>query len=112
LLTGALPGGASIPNISKAFVVADLSVWKRDYLGVRTQPPGFRPDPTFSLANSPVSPVDRLRLLTGGGERGVPGAKSCQPQKQGFDRNFWAAKAPISNWPALPEMRIPPATQL
>src|ERR1035437_1609994 len=26
--------------------------------------PGFSPDPKFSLANSPVSPVDRLRLLT------------------------------------------------
>ena len=26
--------------------------------------PGFSPDPKFSLANSPVSPLDRLRLLT------------------------------------------------
>jgi hypothetical protein len=33
-------------------------------VGVRAQPPGFSPDPKFSLANSPVSPVDRLRLLT------------------------------------------------
>ena len=31
---------------------------------MRAQPPGFNADPTFSLANSPVSPVDRLRLLT------------------------------------------------
>jgi hypothetical protein len=30
--------------------------------------------------------------------------KSCEPQKQGFDRNFRAAKAPISNWSALPEL--------
>ena len=33
-------------------------------MGVRDQPPGFSPDPKFSLANSPVSPVDRRRLLT------------------------------------------------
>ena len=31
---------------------------------MRAQPQGSKPDPTFSLANSPVSPVDRLRLLT------------------------------------------------
>jgi hypothetical protein len=31
---------------------------------VRGQPPGFNADPTFSPANSRVSPVDRLRLLT------------------------------------------------
>jgi hypothetical protein len=43
---------------------------------------------------------------------GLSTNKSCQPQKQGFDRNFRAAKAPISNWPALPELRIPPATLL
>src|ERR1019366_5691796 len=43
-----------------------LSGWKRGIAGVQAQPPGLRPNPTFSLANSPVSPVDRRRLLTGG----------------------------------------------
>ena len=41
-----------------------LSGWKRGIAGVQAQPPGLRPNPTFSLANSPVSPVDRSRLLT------------------------------------------------
>ena len=36
------------------------------------------------------------------------GLKSCQPQKRRIEPIFWAAKAPISNWPALPE-RIRPA---
>ena len=38
-------------------------VRKRGIAGVQAQPPGLRPNPTFSLANSPVSPVDRSRLL-------------------------------------------------
>ena len=32
--------------------------------GLARSTPGFSPDPKFSLANSPVSPLDRLRLLT------------------------------------------------
>ena len=47
-----------------------LSGWKRDILGVRTQPPRLRPNPTFSPANSPVSPVDRSRLLTASSKAG------------------------------------------
>ena len=53
-----------IPKNSKVFARRDLSSWKGGFAGVRAQPPGFSPDPTFSLANSPVSPVDRMRLLT------------------------------------------------
>jgi len=41
-----------------------LAGWQRGILGVSTQPPGLRPNPTLSVANSPVSPVDRRRLLT------------------------------------------------
>ena len=43
-----------------------LSGWKRGIAGVQAQPPGLRPNPMFPLANSPISPVDRKRLLTGG----------------------------------------------
>ena len=43
-----------------------LSGWKRGIVRVQAQPPGLRSNPMFSLANSPVSPVDRKRLLTGG----------------------------------------------
>jgi len=57
-------GAPVIPNNSKVFVGADLSGWKRGFAGGRAQPPGFNADPKFSLANSPLSPVDRLRLLT------------------------------------------------
>lgn len=32
---------------------------------------------------------------------GAVNKQSCQPQKSRFDPIFWAAKAPISNWPAL-----------
>ena len=56
---------ARIPNIPQVFASPRvLSGWKRGIAGVRAQPPGLRPNPTFSLANSPVSPVDRRRLLT------------------------------------------------
>jgi hypothetical protein len=41
-----------------------LSGWKRGIVRVHTQPVGLRPNPTFSPANSPVSLVDRSRLLT------------------------------------------------
>ena len=34
------------------------------FCGTADTTPGLRPNPTFSHANSPVSPVDRLRLLT------------------------------------------------
>ena len=64
VLTAALYGTSDIPNNSKVFGAANLSGWRGGFVGVRAQPPGFRPDPKFSLANSPVSPVDRLRLLT------------------------------------------------
>src|SRR5208337_1491026 len=63
-LTAALCGTSVIPNNSKVFAAADLSGWRGGFVGVRDQPPGFSPDPKFSLATSPVSPVDRLRLLT------------------------------------------------
>jgi hypothetical protein len=61
----ATPYGASvIPNNSKVFAGANLSGSKGGFAGVRAQPPGFNVAPEFSYANSPVSPVDRLRLLT------------------------------------------------
>jgi len=41
-----------------------LAGWKRGIAGVQAQPPGLRSNPTFSLANSPVSPVDSELLLT------------------------------------------------
>ena len=63
-LTPARCGAPVIPNSLKVFVGADLSGRKGGFAGVRAQPPGFNADPKFSLANSPVSPVDRLRLLT------------------------------------------------
>ena len=63
-LRAARCGTPVMPNNSKVFAGADLSGWKGGFVGVRAQPPGFTADPTFSLANSPVSPVDRLRLLT------------------------------------------------
>jgi hypothetical protein len=63
-LTAALRATSVIPNNSKVFAGANLSGWRVGFAGVRAQPPGFRPDPKFSLANSPVSPLDRLRLLT------------------------------------------------
>jgi P27 family predicted phage terminase small subunit len=37
---------------------------------VRSQPPGLMPNPTFLLASSPVSPVDRARLLTASSRAG------------------------------------------
>ena len=40
-----------------------LRLEERSCGGARSTP-GLRPNPTFSLANSPVSPVDRTRLLT------------------------------------------------
>ena len=63
-LTAALCGTPVIPNNSKVFAAADLSGWRGGFVGVRDQPPGFNADPKFSLANSPVSPLDMLRLLT------------------------------------------------
>ena len=41
-----------------------FSGWKSGSAGVRAHPPGLGPNPTFSLANSHVAPVDRRRLLT------------------------------------------------
>jgi len=56
---------------------------------LQAQPPGFRPDPTFSLANSPVSPVDRLRLLTGGLSAASQGAK-FQPSRERSAITSWS----------------------
>jgi len=63
-LTAALRATSVIPNNSKVFAGANLSGWRCGFVGVRAQPPGFSPDPKYSLANSPVSPLDSLRLLT------------------------------------------------
>jgi hypothetical protein len=63
-LTASLCGTSVIPNNSKVFAGANLSGWRGGFAGVRAQPLGFSPDPKFSLASSPVSRVDRLRLLT------------------------------------------------
>ena len=52
------------PHSAGSCVWRVLSGWKRGLAGLRVQPPGLRPNPTFSLANSPVSPVDRSPLLT------------------------------------------------
>lgn len=46
---------------------------------MRTQPPGFNADPTFSLANSPVSQLDRLRLLTAPSNAGAKQIKFETP---------------------------------
>src|ERR1035438_4366862 len=73
-LTAARCGAPVIPNNLKVFVGADLSGWRGGFAGVRAQPPGFSPDPKFSLANSPVSPVDRLRLLTAPSNLAAQGA--------------------------------------
>src|SRR6266446_1795480 len=49
----------------REFLRASCSLWlEESFRRVRAQPTGLRSDPTFSLANSPVSPVDRQRLLT------------------------------------------------
>ena len=69
---------ARIPNIPRVLArCVVLSGWKRCIAGVQAQPPGLRPNPTFSPANSPVSPVDRTRLLTASSntvahERSIP----------------------------------------
>jgi hypothetical protein len=44
--------------------------------------------------------------------RGCQQTKAVNRKNGGLKQNFWAAKAPISNWPAFPELRIPPATRL
>jgi hypothetical protein len=63
-LPAAIRGASVIPKNSKVFAGVALSSLKGGFAGLRAQPPGFSADPKFSLANSPVSPVDRLRLLT------------------------------------------------
>ncbi len=51
-----IPFGSCAPPV--------LSGWKSGIVRVQAQPQGLGPNPTVSLANSPVSPVDRRRLLT------------------------------------------------
>ena len=80
-LTAALCATSVIPNNSKVFAGADLSGWRGGFAGVRAQPPGFSPDPKFSLANSPVSPVDRLRLLTAPSSKGAHIGRGRQQTK-------------------------------
>ena len=50
---------------SAGFLRTARSVWFEERLrGVQAQPTGLTSKPRFSLANSPVSPVDRKHLLT------------------------------------------------
>jgi len=62
---------ACIPNIVRfSGINLFLSGWKRGIVRVRSQPPEWRLNPAFPLANSLGSPVDRSRLLTGSSNTG------------------------------------------
>ena len=58
-----------------------LSSLKRGLAGVRAQSLGLSAHPTFSVAKSPVSPVDRKRLLTASSSLG------CHPAT--FHSRVW-----------------------
>ncbi len=66
LLTAALLQGARIPNILRVLRSAPFSVFKNPPLRAQREPPGFGLEATGFPSNSPFSPVDRLRLWTGG----------------------------------------------
>jgi len=64
LLTAASARTRIIPNNSKVVAATDLSGFEPGLAGVRVQPPGCACGGRVSRADSRVSPVDRLRLLT------------------------------------------------
>ena len=64
--------GIDIPNISKVVTDADISRCNSQLAGVRAQPPGLGWGARNSGAESQISPVDRLRLLTAPSKAGGP----------------------------------------
>ena len=66
------------PHSARSCAPRVLSGWKRGIAGVQAQPLGLRPTPTFSLANSPRSLVDRKRLLTAPSNAGGPRTQDFQ----------------------------------
>src|SRR5271157_5991402 len=69
----------------------------------------LRQDEKVALLRSPalISHKSALGAHVG---RGCQQTKAINRKIHGLKRNFWAAMAPISNWPALPESGMPPAT--
>lgn len=79
-LTAACAGKRVIPNISWIVASADLSGFGPGLAGVRVQPPGLICGSRNSCADSRVSPVDRLRLLTAP-SRTPPRAAPARPKE-------------------------------
>jgi hypothetical protein len=63
-----------LPHSAGSCAVGGLSGWKRAIVRVQSQSPGLRPNPMFSLANSPVAQLDKEGFVDNLVHLGVPPA--------------------------------------
>ena len=77
------------PHSASSCAPRVLSGFEERFDGVQAQPPGLRQNPTFPLANSPVSPVDRSRLLNSRVERARALAQSSELRRERYGDGGW-----------------------
>ena len=96
--------------------VAGALWFEERFRGGASSTPGLRPNPAFSLANSPVSPVDRKRLLTASSNAGCRQFSSNRRTPSDFTEPRPADSSPTradfaSLGPASCADSVPPADE-